>query len=59
LESNPDFNVEIFKTHNLAETKYNHLDKQFKSFKQVSDEDMGSVLNRIREINKNARIISL
>lgn len=59
LKSYPDFNVEIFKTHNLAETKYNHLDKQFKSFKQVSDEDMGSVLNRIREVNKNSRIISL
>lgn len=59
LESNPDFNVEIFKTHNLAETKYNHLDKQFKSFKQVSDEDMDGVLNRIKEVNKNSRIISL
>lgn len=59
LKSYPDFNVEIFKTHNLAETKYNHLDKQFKSFKQVSDEDMDNVLNRIRKINKNSRIISL
>lgn len=59
LKSYPDFNVEIFKTHNLAETKYKHLNKQYKSFKQVSDEDMDNVLNRIREVNKNSRIISL
>ena len=59
LQSYPDFNVEIFKTHNLAESKYKHLNKQFKSFKQVSDEDMEMVLNRIRKVNKNVKIISL
>ncbi|WP_297979798.1 hypothetical protein [uncultured Methanobrevibacter sp.] len=59
LKSYPDSNVEIFKTHNLAETKYGRLNKQYKSFKQLSDEDMESVSNRIRQVNKNARIISL
>ena len=59
LRKYPDFNVEIFKTHNLAESKYEYLNKDFIKFKDVSDEDMSKIFNRIKEFNDNVQIISL
>ncbi|MBR5503295.1 MAG: 4Fe-4S cluster-binding domain-containing protein [Methanobrevibacter sp.] len=58
LKSYPDFSVEIFKTHNLAESKYAYLNKEFVPFKEVSNEDIDNVLNRIKEFNDNVDIIS-
>lgn len=59
LKQYPDFAVEIFKTHNLAESKYNYLNKEFTYFKEVSDEDINKIYNRIKEFNDNVGIISL
>lgn len=59
IKKYPNFDVEIFKTHNLAETKYEKLNKDFVPFKEVSDEDMDRIYKKIKEVNENVSIISL
>jgi len=59
LKKYSDFKVEIFKTHNLAEIKYEKLDTEFTHFKEVSDEDIESVYKKIKEFNEKVKIISM
>ena len=59
LEKYSDFNVEIFKTHNLAENKYMSLNKEFNNFSTVDDETVNAFLEKILEFNSKAKIISL
>ncbi len=59
IEKYADFNVEIFKTHNLAESKCKSLNQEFAIFSPVDDEALNEVLEKIQELNSNARIISL
>lgn len=58
LEKYSDFKVEIFKTHNLAQSKYNVLKKDFIDFSNVSDEKMDEILKKIKKVNEEVRIIS-
>ena len=38
IEKYPEFKVEIFKTHNLAQSKYESLNREFNSFSEIDDE---------------------
>ena len=55
----PDFNVEIFKTHNLAKGKYESLNKEFFEFSGIDDERINEVCDEIKKVNSNVEIISL
>ena len=59
IEKYPDFKVEIFKTHNLAESKYDSLNKEFIVFSTVEDEKIDEILNEIKKINDDVKVISL
>lgn len=59
LKDYSDCAVELFKVHNLAESKYKYLNGQYTSFKDVSNEDIDNLLSRINEFNDNVRIISI
>lgn len=59
IERYPDFKVEIFKTHNLAESKYESLEKEFNQFSKVSDELIDEIYDKIKKLNPNVSIISL
>ena len=59
LKNYPDCAVELFKVHNLAESKYKYLNKQYINFTDVSNEDIENLFSRINEFNDNVRIISL
>lgn len=59
IEKYPDFKIEIFKTHNLAKSKYESLEKEFNQFSEISDESIDEVYTRIERINSNVKVISL
>lgn len=59
IEKYSDFKIEIFKTHNLAKSKYESLDKEFNQFSDISEELIDEVYNRIKKINSNVNVISL
>ena len=59
IEKYADFNVEIFKTHNLAESKYKSLNQEFINFTPVDDEALNEIFEKIQEFNSNVKIISL
>lgn len=59
IEKYPDFKIEIFKTHNLAKSKYESLEKEFNQFSDISDEAIDEVYNRFERINSNVKLISL
>ena len=59
IEKYADFNVEIFKTHNLAESKYKSLNQDFTNFSVVDDNALNEIFERIKELNSNVKIISL
>lgn len=54
-----DYKVEIFKTHNLALSKYESLNKEFKQFSEIDDVLIDEIYEKIKEINSNVQIISL
>lgn len=54
-----NYNVEIFKTHNLAENKYKALNKKLESFSKISDEELDEICRNLRKYNKNVRIIKI
>lgn len=49
--------IEIFKIHNFAQSKYKALNKPMKTFKEVTDNDLENLKNEIKKINKNVKII--
>ena len=59
IEKYSDFKVEIFKTHNLAKSKYDSLNKDFNQFSEIDDELIDAVFDKIKKINSNVEIISL
>ena len=59
IEKYADFNVEIFKTHNLAESKYKSLNQELINFTPVDDEALNEIFEKIQEFNSNVKIISL
>ena len=59
IEKYSDFKVEIFKTHNLAESKYKSLNQDFTNFSAVDDNALNEIFERIKELNSNVKIISL
>ncbi|WP_405324979.1 4Fe-4S cluster-binding domain-containing protein [Methanobrevibacter sp.] len=59
IEKYSDFNVEIFKTHNLAESKYESLNQDFTNFSAVDDNELNEIFEKIKELNSDVKIISL
>lgn len=59
LKNYPDCAVELFKVHNLAESKYKYLNRHYTNFKDVSNGDIDNLLTSINEFNDNVRIISI
>ena len=53
IEKYADFKVEIFKTHNLAQSKYESLNKEFKQISDINDESVNEIYERIKKINSN------
>lgn len=51
--------VEIFKVHNLAESKYKSIGKQILKFADVSDERVNMLFERIKEIGVDVEIIKI
>lgn len=51
--------VEIFKIHNLAESKYKAIGKQIKTFEEVKDIDVENLYNKIRNLHINTEIIKI
>lgn len=54
-----NFKFEIFKVHNLAESKYNYLNKGMIDFINVSDEEIEKFYLKLKEINENVKIIKI
>lgn len=59
IQKYPNYKVEIFKTHNLAKSKYGSLNKKFIQFSEISDETIDDVYEKISKINSNLTVISL
>lgn len=51
--------VEIFKVHNLAESKYKSIGKEMIKFSEVKDNDLEKVYNKIKDIGQNVQIIKI
>lgn len=51
--------VEIFKIHNLAESKYKSIGKQIAKFSNISDEIVKNIYDRIKKKGVNVEIIKL
>lgn len=52
-------NIEIFKVHNLAESKYKSLNKPFISFLNVDDKEVETIYNKIKQAGLNVEIIKI
>lgn len=59
IQKYPNYKVEIFKTHNLAKSKYESLNRKFIQFSEISDETIDDVYEKISKINSNLTVISL
>ena len=57
-EVNP-LKVEIFKIHNLAESKYKLLERELPIFSKVDDKEVNKVYNRIKELGLDVEIIKI
>lgn len=55
----PNYNIEIFKTHNLGEDKYKLLNKKLENFSDITDYEMKKVYEKLKKNNKNIKIIKI
>lgn len=51
--------VEIFKIHNLAESKYKSINKEMKQFSSIEDSKVEDVYNKIKKLNIEVEIIKI
>lgn len=51
--------VEIFKVHNLAESKYNAIGKEILQFATVSDKKVNMIFEKIKELEVDVEIIKI
>lgn len=51
--------VEIFKIHNLAESKYKSIKKEMPLFSDVKDKDINELLKKIKKLNIDVDIIKI
>ena len=51
--------VEIFKVHNLAESKYKSIGKEMKQFSEIEDSKVEEVYNKIKELGIEVEIIKI
>lgn len=58
-ELNYDYDIEIFKIHRLGEKKYNTLGREMPQFEDITNEEIKNIENRIKQINKNTKIIKI
>ena len=58
LNDYPDYKVEIFKIHNLAESKYKILGKK-QYFEEIDDNTVNEFLNKLKNVVDNVEIIEL
>lgn len=59
IKEYPNFKVEIFKVHNLGESKYKKLGKEFFNYSNVSDEKMKYIYNELKKVATNVEIIEI
>ena len=51
--------VEIFKIHNLAESKYKSIGKEMRKFSEIKDEDVEKLYSKLKNLNMNVEIIKI
>lgn len=51
--------VEIFKIHNLAESKYKSIEKEMNKFSEIKDEKVEAVYNKIKKLGLDIEIIKI
>ena len=51
--------VEIFKIHNLAESKYKSIGKEMRKFSEIKDEDVEKIYSKLKNLNMNVEIIKI
>ena len=51
--------VEIFKIHNLAESKYKSIGKEMTKFSTIEDIDVEKANNKIKELGQEVEIIKI
>lgn len=51
--------VEIFKIHNLAESKYKSIGKKFPKFTPIADEEVEKIYNEIKKLDINVEVIKI
>ena len=59
LKKYPVPKVEIFKVHNLAESKYKSIGKEMTKFSTIEDIDVEKVYNKIKELGQEVEIIKI
>jgi pyruvate formate lyase activating enzyme len=59
LKMYPEPKVEIFKVHNLAESKYESIGKEMTKFTDVEDKTVETLYNRIKKVNSKVEIIKI
>ncbi|MBQ3422737.1 MAG: hypothetical protein IJH34_14005, partial [Romboutsia sp.] len=51
--------IEIFKIHNLAESKYKSIGKEMIKYSKVEDKSVENIYNRIKKVNDRVEIIKI
>lgn len=59
LKEYKPYKVEIFKIHNLAEKKYKSLNKKMEVLKEISDQEIEGIKNRIEELEISVEICKI
>lgn len=59
LKENQNLKIEIFKTHNLGESKYQKLNKTYQKIEEVSDKEIDSIYKELKKYTQNIKIIEM
>ncbi|OWT33515.1 hypothetical protein BGI41_02015 [Methanobrevibacter sp. 87.7] len=55
----PNYNVEIFKIHNIGESKYKLLNRKLQNFTNITDKEINEICKKLKKYNKNIKIIKI
>lgn len=59
LKENSSLKIEIFKTHNLGESKYQKLNKPYKTIEEITNEEIEIVYKELKKYSNNVKIIEI
>ncbi len=59
LKENASLKIEIFKTHNLGESKYQKLNKQYQKILEISDQELEAIYKALKRYTQNVKIIEM